>query len=129
MAKRRTAWFVENGPCVDCGSDENLRLDHKDASQKVSHRIWSWSDDRRLAELAKCVVRCYPCHIVKTNNCNEHTRGEQRHNAVLTAEIVREARILYSAGGVSWPQLGRMFEVKHDTLRRACKDWWQHVEA
>lgn len=54
IKRRRDAWFAENGPCAECGSWDNLRLDHVDASQKVSHNVWSWTEVRRLVELAKC---------------------------------------------------------------------------
>jgi 5-methylcytosine-specific restriction endonuclease McrA len=64
-AARRAAFF-EGKSCVKCGSTERLELDHIDPSQKISHSIWSWSDERRLAEIAKCQVLCRPCHEVKT---------------------------------------------------------------
>lgn len=60
-AKQRQSFFAGKC-CVDCGATEELQLDHLDKSQKVSHRIWSWSPKRRAAETAKCVVRCGPCH-------------------------------------------------------------------
>ena len=72
MARRRAEWF-EGKSCVDCGGVADLRLDHVDASLKVSHRIWSWARERREAELAKCVVRCEPCHLVKTWQSGENT--------------------------------------------------------
>lgn len=61
VANRR-AEFMADKSCVDCGSTEKLELDHVDPSLKVSHSIWSWSSDRRAAEIAKCVVRCFRCH-------------------------------------------------------------------
>lgn len=66
MAKRRAEWFQANGPCFDCGTWEDLELDHIDPALKVSHRIWSWAKERREAELAKCVARCRSCHLKKT---------------------------------------------------------------
>jgi hypothetical protein len=61
MAARRAAWFA--GKCCDvCGSAESLELDHVDPATKVSHRIWSWSESRRLTELAKCRSLCKACH-------------------------------------------------------------------
>ena len=65
MANRRAAYF-EDKSCVRCGSVEELRLDHIDPKEKVSHRIWSWKKERREAELAKCQVLCEPCHKEKT---------------------------------------------------------------
>ena len=67
MKERRETWLNENGPCVDCGTWLDLEVDHVDPSRKVTHRVWSWSVERREKELAKCVVRCHPCHESKTN--------------------------------------------------------------
>lgn len=63
--KRREAFFKDKC-CAKCGSTTNLELDHIDPSQKESHKIWSWSEPRRLAELAKCQVLCTLCHLEKT---------------------------------------------------------------
>ena len=66
MAKRREDWFTANGPCIKCGSFEDLELDHIDRLQKVTHNIWSWSAKRQLEELSKCQVLCKICHVKKT---------------------------------------------------------------
>jgi hypothetical protein len=63
---RREKWIKENGPCRCCGSWKNLEVDHKDPSQKVHHRVWSWSELRRQEELKKCQVLCHDCHLRKT---------------------------------------------------------------
>lgn len=52
--------------CVNCGSTDRLEIDHVDRSAKVSHRVWSWSPERRAIELAKCQVLCYTCHKIRT---------------------------------------------------------------
>lgn len=67
MAARRAAWLKEHGPCVECGSSEDLQVDHIDRTLKVSHKVWSWSEVRRNEELAKCQVLCWECHKKKTN--------------------------------------------------------------
>ena len=66
IAQRRDEWLIANGPCVECGSWENLQIDHKDPNTKVSHRIWSWAKERREAELAKCQAMCEKCHNKKS---------------------------------------------------------------
>lgn len=72
---RRLTWVLAHGPCL-CGSTENLDVDHKDPTQKVSHRIWSWSESRRLAELEKCQILCRACHLVKTK---AYRRAKLKH--------------------------------------------------
>lgn len=66
LQKRRQEWLEENGPCIDCGCWDDLEVDHIDPELKDTHRIWSWTKERRDAELAKCVPRCKPCHLQKT---------------------------------------------------------------
>jgi len=66
MARRRQEWLEENGPCVRCGSWDNLNVDHIDRKTKIDHKVWSWAEVRRLKELNKCQVLCFTCHVEKT---------------------------------------------------------------
>lgn len=66
IARRRAEW-LEGKVCARCGGDGPFEIDHIDRSAKVTHRVWSWSEARREAELAKCQVLCVPCHRAKTN--------------------------------------------------------------
>lgn len=61
IARRRAEFFADKR-CDWCGESEQLELHHRDTSKKEHHAIWSWSAARRLAEIAKCVVLCRPCH-------------------------------------------------------------------
>lgn len=70
VAARRTAWIAANGPCRECGGSEELEVDHVDPKTKVSHRIWSFRQEKREEELAKCQVLCKSCHQKKTNREN-----------------------------------------------------------
>ncbi len=65
-AQRRADWF-EGKSCTQCGLTEHLELDHIDPNLKVDHKIWSWSADRREAEIAKCQVLCFTCHKAKSD--------------------------------------------------------------
>jgi hypothetical protein len=67
MKARRLAWLAENGPCKACGAADNLQVDHINPMQKVSHKVWSWSDAKRAEELVKCQVLCLSCHRKKTH--------------------------------------------------------------
>lgn len=65
IANRRIEYFKDKY-CVQCGSTEQLELDHINRKTKVDHRIWSWSKTKRDEELAKCQVLCRDCHKLKT---------------------------------------------------------------
>lgn len=66
MASRRAEWLAANGPCKQCGSSERLEVHHRDPGDKITHAVWSWSAERRAAELAKCDVLCHECHRQET---------------------------------------------------------------
>lgn len=64
-AKRRADWLSDKC-CAVCGCVDNLQIDHIDPDKKLSHRVWSWSKKRMLAELDKCQVLCEDHHKDKT---------------------------------------------------------------
>lgn len=74
MRKRR-AEYLTGKTCEWCGEDGPLEVDHIDPTQKISHRVWSWSAERRAAELAKCQTLCADCHDMKTWNIDRDLRG------------------------------------------------------
>ena len=125
IARQREEWFSLNGQCVDCGSSESLQIDHVDNTQKVSHRIWSWSRKRREEELAKCVPRCYPCHQKKS--ATECHRGESASWSKLNNEKVREIRAR-AALGESKMGLGREYGVDRHTIYSIINPvTWKHI--
>ena len=83
VARNRKKWIDANGPCVRCGSDERLEVDHVDPSGKTTHNVWSWSEERRLTELAKCQVLCHDCHQVKsTAEATAAMGGPMKHGSI-----------------------------------------------
>ena len=66
IKRRREAWLQENGPCSRCGFWGELEIDHIDPEDKSDHRVWSWTEARRVRELMKCQVLCRFCHSIKT---------------------------------------------------------------
>lgn len=74
--KSRRLEYLSDKCCAECGESNMLELHihHKDPTQKVSHRIWSWSRVRRDEELLKCDVLCEPCHKKK----HATTHGTER---------------------------------------------------
>ena len=67
MQRRRSLGIkILGGKCEACGATTALEVDHVNPDTKVSHRIWSWSWNRILRELAKCQLLCHDCHLKKT---------------------------------------------------------------
>ena len=76
MRSRRMSWIEEQGgKCNNCGSTERLEVDHIDPKTKSCNpaAIWSGTEERRRAELAKCQVLCYACHREKTSSERRET--------------------------------------------------------
>lgn len=102
--KRRDGWLREHGPCK-CGSWDDLEVDHIDPATKArdahgrpirsTHVIWTWSEERRAVELAKCQALCGNCHKIKT--AEEH-RAKMVHGSLwmyrlgCRCEACREAK-------------------------------------
>ena len=64
----RPQWIqTQGGRCIDCGSQHNLQIDHRDRRTKTIpiSNLATCSAVRREIELAKCVVRCSTCHYAK----------------------------------------------------------------
>lgn len=127
MARRRAEFFGDKA-CVKCGSDERLELDHIDPALKVSHRIFSWSESRRLAEIAKCQILCHDCHVQKCRDNNEHARGEANGMAKLTEAKIIQAREL-RAEGMSFRKIGEAVGVANTTIQDALAGiTWKHLQ-
>lgn len=67
-ARRRAGWIAsQGGLCKNCGSVEELEVDHIDPALKTVNPtdIWSMSKEKREAELANCQVLCKDCNLEK----------------------------------------------------------------
>lgn len=100
MRKRRASWFAGQS-CAKCGLTDRLQLDHVNPAEKTSHRIWSWSEPKRAAELMKCQVLCYACHRIKTDATDraskaEHgTRAKYKSDSACRCDACRAANAFY----------------------------------
>jgi hypothetical protein len=121
IQRRRREWFKDK-TCALCGSAKDLRLDHRDPTIKVTHRIWSWSQERREAELAKCQVLCLSCHRRKT--AAEARRGSRAPGAKLTEAAVRLIRVTDVPGSLLAAALGVSKSTVYDVREGRT---WQHV--
>ena len=118
MRRRRREWFDKNGPCAKCRSWNDLQIDHRDPATKINHRVWSWRQDRRDAELAKCQVLCATCHNEKTKAYFAILfSGDGSHFAKLTSSNVADIRAR-AAERESFAELGVEFGVATNTIRR-----------
>ena len=95
VAQRRAEWFADK-VCVDCGSADRLELDHVNPKIKVTHRVFSWSQERRERELAKCVARCATCHLIKSGG--EKAMGQFNGNATMPDEKVADIKAMLASG-------------------------------
>ena len=117
VAKRRADFFKDK-KCVQCGSTERLELDHIDRETKESHSIWSWSEVRRLAEIAKCQVLCHECHRLKT----------RKENSKLTEEQVRQIRYLYGLGNTTHRKLAKLFNIDNTKICHIVnRKYWKDI--
>ena len=126
IAKRRTAWIIEHGPCVVCGSWLDLEVDHEDPTQKLLNpaTLWGMSpkNPKRIAELAKCRVLCSLCHKLKS--AREAPKGERTGAAKLNADKVR---LIFSSTAPS-RVLARLYGVDEKAIRLIRRgESWRHV--
>ena len=110
-AARRAEWFAGKS-CVECDSSEDLQADHIDPAGKsphikISHNVWSWSKEKREAELAKCQVLCESCHKKKTS---EWWAAQRQHGA----------ETLYRLGCRCDP-----CRINHNARSRIVKERWR----
>jgi hypothetical protein len=63
MWRRRMTWIMENGPCNQCGSSQDLRVVYKNPKDKKVRvtAIWSRRDEVRAELLKLCIVLCKVC--------------------------------------------------------------------
>jgi 5-methylcytosine-specific restriction endonuclease McrA len=59
---------LKGGKCVSCGSTDRLEFDHIDPDTKLYAigKLWSRNKGEVDAEVDKCQLLCYDCHLVKT---------------------------------------------------------------
>lgn len=88
-AERRAAFFADK-VCVDCGATDDLHCDHRDPDEKIDHRVWTWTEKRRVAELAKCEVRCASCHRER-HAVLRRSHGWSRYRAGCRCDVCRAA--------------------------------------
>lgn len=110
MRKRRQKWIDKNGPCRQCGSSVKLEVDHIDPDTKLLNpaRLWSLSEAKRNAELAKCQVLCGACHYMKTIE----------YSSSLSVDDRDRLHILGNDIGWSERQLAAWFNIGRANVRR-----------
>jgi hypothetical protein len=96
-ARRAESLEMLGGKCVECGSTDELEIDHIDPATKKLEvsRLWGVSRERWLAEIAKCQILCKPHHIhkyISNEEWPEPKRGEEHCQAKLTDDLVRYIR-------------------------------------
>lgn len=60
MRERRLAYF-KHKKCAICHGFDRLQLHHLDSFEEHTHRLWSWTKQKRIQELSKFEVLCANC--------------------------------------------------------------------
>ena len=110
-AKRRAEWFADKS-CVKCRSVERLELDHIDRATKVSHSIWSWSQEKREAEISKCQVLCHDCHLGKT--VYENTKPLE--HGTINGYNVKKCKCSDCRSCSAWRKRVQRYRAKHPEI-------------
>ncbi len=131
MQARRSEWVKAHGPCQECGSAENLEIDHIDPFSKLIKpgQIWGRRKKVREAELAKCQVLCNECHAKKSviDLIARSSRGENRPSSKLTNEQVIEIR-MKRLQGETYRLLAECYQVHFTTIGQICRrERWTHI--
>lgn len=97
---RRAHWMNEAGPCRDCGTWEHLETHHVIPEPGHPNNIWTWSDERREAYLAKCIALCTVCH--QRRHGKEIGHGtRKRYEKGCRCEPCREAKKAHRRKGLA----------------------------
>lgn len=74
------------GQCRQCGSEENLEVDHIDRTLKVESigKLWTYKKERLDEELKKCQLLCKECHKNKTLNDLGKNKAIGNHGTIST---------------------------------------------
>ena len=77
-ARRAEAISYLGGQCDDCGTIDELEIDHISWREKSIplNKLWSVSKKRFWSELDKCHLLCKRCHIEKTKQDHYEQRLE-----------------------------------------------------
>jgi 5-methylcytosine-specific restriction endonuclease McrA len=103
-ARKRMADAREKlgGRCAQCGSTDELQIDHIAPGTKsfVLSKGASVSAKRWEEELAKCQLLCSKCHETKTNKDLKRQSGKDKHGTVSSrrycaCELCRKAHADY----------------------------------
>jgi hypothetical protein len=95
------------GHCARCPTTEDLQFDHIDPAVKTMEiaRMWTASEKRFRAELAKCQLLCRPHHLDKTLAERGLQRGKGTHGTAAAyrycgpprCQECRQAKSVYQA--------------------------------
>jgi hypothetical protein len=81
LRRNRKLAYMADKKCVTCETNKRLHLHHVDPKSKTIQKtsdIWGWTEKRRLAEIAKCEIRCTSCHA-KIHNQMQREASLKKH--------------------------------------------------
>ena len=90
LRSKKKAYIIERlGACVECGTTQNIELDHTDSGvpkdSRTIYELAARSDEVISQELERCQALCRECHKKKS-------MAEQRAKQQLWQELTPEER-------------------------------------
>lgn len=80
--EKKRVWISENGPCVKCGSWNQIEIDHIVPVGRRNYDnvdIFGWAPERLKKELQNCQCLCNACHCKKSADEKRGVRRNPNH--------------------------------------------------
>ena len=109
------------GKCVQCGSVDDLQIDHKDPATKefpVS-KFWSLSRQKLQKELNKCQLLCEKCHAEKTRKDGSSFKNQPNGSACSWSKLNEYSVLAIRTrleGGTKISELAKQYGVCRGTI-------------
>lgn len=100
--RRALAFFILGNKCVECGTTENLQIDHIFPFEKAFNfgKLWNINEKDFRAELNKCQLLCKDCHKKKSAEETSYTNSKpQKKTCKCKREFDNHAKY---AGHKTW---------------------------
>jgi hypothetical protein len=94
--RKNLALKMLGGKCVKCNATENLQFDHIDPNMKIStiSSMLTSNIVMFIAEIEKCQLLCYACHLKKSAECGDYVYKRKRWEHGVSGYINHKCRCI-----------------------------------